>query len=147
MGASPYFYFTRYQPDLSAALEELRQQEFAAGRYNPVMPFLDFPIDPNEATPGAQHASIEEAFADADADGTRSILDLMSISEQPDFCAAAPLPESVLMDLYGTTRPTREMILQNMGFLEDVERGHGVYIIVYKDGEPDEIFFAGYSFD
>jgi hypothetical protein len=147
MGAEPYFYFTRYQPDLSAALEELRQREFAAGRYNPAMPFLQFPIDPNVATPGAQHDSIEEAFADAEADGTRSILDLMSISEEPDFCAAAPLPESVLTGLYGTTRPTREMILENMGFFEHIDRGQGIYIIVYKDDAPNEIFFAGYSFD
>ena len=41
---------------------------------------------------GAQHASIEEAFEDADADGTRSILDLDHFSEQPDFGAMTPLP-------------------------------------------------------
>ena len=34
-----------------------------------------------------------------------------------------------------------------MGFWEDVERGRGVYIILYKDGVANEIFFAGYSFD
>ncbi len=34
-----------------------------------------------------------------------------------------------------------------MDFLEDVERGHGVYIILYANGQPDEIFFGGYSFD
>jgi hypothetical protein len=41
---------------------------------------------------GAQHASIEEAFEDADADGTRSILDLDHFSEEPDFGAVTPLP-------------------------------------------------------
>ncbi len=46
-----------------------------------------------------------------------------------------------------TTQPTREMVEENMDFLEDVERGHGVYIILYQDGQPSEILFAGYSFD
>jgi hypothetical protein len=34
-----------------------------------------------------------------------------------------------------------------MDFMEEVERGQGVYIILYRDGQPDEICFAGYSFD
>ena len=43
--------------------------------------------------------------------------------------------------------PTREMVEQNMDFLEDVDRGHCVYIVMYKNGKPDEFFFAVYSFD
>jgi hypothetical protein len=39
------------------------------------------------------------------------------------------------------------MIEQNMEFFEDIERGQGIYIVVYKAGRPDEIFFAGYSCD
>jgi hypothetical protein len=39
------------------------------------------------------------------------------------------------------------MIEQDMSFMEDLERGHCVYTLAYKDGKPDEIFFAGYSFD
>jgi hypothetical protein len=147
MGAVPYFYFVKYQEDVQAALDALRQREFEAGRYNPVLPFPAFSSNPNEAPPGAQHASIEEAMEDADADGTRSILDLDHISDEPDFCAACRLPDAVLEDLYGTAQPTRQMIEQNMGFLEDIERGQGVYIVVYRDGKPHELFFAGYSFD
>ena len=48
--------------------------------------------NPHSPSPGVQHASIEEAFEDADADGTRSILDLDHFSEQPDFGAMTPLP-------------------------------------------------------
>ena len=39
MGASPYWYVVPYNPNVDAALEELRQREFRAGRYNPVDPF------------------------------------------------------------------------------------------------------------
>jgi hypothetical protein len=52
-----------------------------------------------------------------------------------------------LQDLYGTTQPTRAMVEENLDFLEDVERGQGVFILLYDQGQPTEIFFAGYSFD
>jgi hypothetical protein len=147
MGAEPYFYFVKYKPDVNAALQELRQREFQAGRYNPVVPFLDFPLGPHSPAPGAQHDSIAEAMEDSDADGTRSILDLDHISDEPEFCAATPLDEDYLQELYGTPRPTRAMLERNMDFFEEIDRGQGVYVVAYKDDRPDEILFAGYSFD
>ena len=75
MGASPYFYFVDYEPNIQSALDNLRDREFRAGRYNPVMPFPPFPIDASSPAPGAQHATIDQALTDSDADGTRSILD------------------------------------------------------------------------
>jgi hypothetical protein len=147
MGAHPCWYFIKHQPDIGSALRELRDREFAAGRYNPVMPFPDFPVNPHAPTPGAQHSSIEEAMEDAAEDGTRSILDLDHVSDFPEYFAITPLDDKVLLDLYGTTMPTHEMVEQEMDFLEDVERGQGVYIFLYRDGQPDEIFIAGYSFD
>lgn len=147
MGAHPYFYFVKYQSDVDAALQELREREFQAGRYNPVQRFLNFPIDENSPAPGAMHGSIEEAIEDADADGTRSILDIERISEEPDFSVASPLPEEELERCFGTAQPTRKMVVENMDFLEDVERGHCIYITVFENGRPSELFFAGYSFD
>ena len=149
MGAEPYWYFEKFDGDVDRALQALRQREFAAGRYNPVIAstWQLFPIGPNSPAPGAQHSSIQEAMEDADADGTRSILDLDHVANEPDFCAVAPLPDDVLEELFQTTQPTRAMVEGNMDFMEPIERGQGVYIILYRDGEPDEICFAGYSFD
>ena len=147
MGGEPYWYFVKYKPDLDSVLQELRDREFLAGRYNPATPFLRFPVDPSQPGPGAQHDSIEEAMEDSDADGTRSILDIQSISDQSDFCVAAPLEDAELQALYGTTQPTHNMLETNMDFLEDIDRGHCKYALVYKDGHPDEVLFAGYSFD
>jgi hypothetical protein len=147
MGAEPYFYFVEYQEDLDQALQGLRRREFLAGRYSPAMEVLRFPVDPKAPSPGAQHDSIEEAFEDADADGTRSILDLDRISEEPDFGAVTPLSDEVLREIYGTDRPTRKMIEKNMGFFDELDRGHGTAIVVWRDDQPDEIFFAGYSYD
>jgi hypothetical protein len=149
MGAEPYWYFEKYNGDVDVALQALRRREFAAGRYNPVIDFPSelFPIGPHSPAPGAAHASIEEAMEEADADGTRSILDLDHVADEPEFCAVAPLPDDMLEELYGTTQPTRTMVEPNLDFLEDIERGHGAYVILYRDGKPDEICFAGYSFD
>jgi len=50
----------------------------------------------------------------------------------------------------GALRELSVMVLktqQNMDFLEDLERGHCVYIVAYKDATPDELLFAGYSYD
>ena len=147
MGAEPYWYAVKYRPEVQVALDELRKREFLAGRYNPVMPFIDFPINPASPAPGAQHSTIEEAVADSDADGTRSILDISGIADEPDFGVACPLSPEVLTDLYGTTQPTLAAVEANMDFLDDVERGHAVYIVCYGGGIPTELFFAGYSFD
>jgi len=147
MGAHPYWYVVEYERDINAALQKLRQREFKAGRYNPAMFFPPFPVDLNAPSPGAAHESIEEALEEADADGTRSILDIQDVSDVPDFCAAAPLDADVLQELYGTAQPTRAMVEPHLEFLEDLERGHAVYVILYQDGAPHEILFAGYSFD
>ena len=147
MGAHPYWYFTSYEADVETALEKLRRQEFQAGRYNPVVPFIAFPIGPSAPAPGAQHASIDDARSAADADGTRSILDVEAVGDSPDFGVAAPLGDAVLQRLYGTSKPTRQMIEANMDFFEEIDRGQAIYIIAYRDGKPDELFFAGYSYD
>ncbi len=146
MGAVPYWYYAKYQPDVNAALQELREREFRVGRYNPVVPFPPFPVRPDSPAPGARHRTIREALRAAGADGTRSILDLERVSEEPRLGAVSPLPEEALVALYGTTRPTREMVEQGADS-EYIERGQGIYILVYRDGQPDEIFFAGYSYD
>ena len=91
MGAHPYWYVVKYRPDIEAALQELREGEFQAGRYNPVIPFPEFPLGPNPPAPGAQHATIAEAFEDADADGTRSIIDLERVSDEPELGTVTPL--------------------------------------------------------
>jgi hypothetical protein len=153
MGAHPYLYFVRYDPDVDAALQELREQEFRVGRYNPVVghPQFQFPSEAAEANkppPGAQHKSIRHAVEAAGADGTRSILDLDHVSDTPEFNAVAPLPPDELERLFGTEQPTHDEIEQNLdGVFEGIESGQGVYIVAYRYNQPDELFFAGYSFD
>ena len=147
MGAQPYWYFTEYDLDVDAALQSLRRREFDAGRYNPVLRFIKFPIDSASPSPRAQHSSIEQAREAAGADGTRSILDIESVGEIPDFGTAAPIDQTTLVDLYDTTQPTREMLESDPALFDHVERGEARYVIVYQDGQPNELLFLGYSYD
>ena len=168
MGANPYFYFTPYQRDIEAALQALREQEFKAGRYDPAMQTaqpprymfqMRFPPDESWPAPGAQHASIEEALDASEESGTGSILDLSRVGTAPDFFTVCPLGDQELIELFGTTKPTRaslESVLINPGpnsheaaglFWEQINRGQGRYIVIYSGSEPREIFFVGYSFD
>jgi hypothetical protein len=149
MGAQLWMYFVPYQEDISKALQELRNSEFAAGRYYPVMMhlFKHMPIGPTSPAPGARHASIQDAVNASDATGSRSILDMQSVSDEPKLFAVCPMATATLKATFGTVRPTHEMAENNLDFVEDLERGEGVYAIIYKGDMPDEILFAGYSFD
>lgn len=147
MGANPYWYFTEYDADEEAALQRLRQREFLAGRYNPVIPFLMFPLRPNSPSPGAKHASIEEAIEAAAEDGTRSILDLHSVGDQIDLGVAARMPPDKLEELFETIEPTHDLLESELAIFNAIDRGQGACIVVYKDGKPSELFFAGCSYD
>jgi hypothetical protein len=172
MGADAYFYFTPYQKNIQVALERLREREFRAGRYEPAMSMsepplymfqLRFPPDSTSPAPGAGHSTIEEAIEDAGPAGTQSILDIMRISNEPDFLVACPVPPDELIELLGTVKPTRKRIeavlirkhpshdesIENAAkrFWDQIDRGEARYIVVYNKSEPCEIFFAGYSLD
>jgi hypothetical protein len=177
MGAHPYWYYTPYQSDLTAALQALREQEFQAGRYYPVLS-LNFPITEQTPSPGAKHPSIEAAIEASDVDGTRSILDIFRISDTPYplsgdeldlellaeenidalYNAAFPLSSAELLTLLGTEQPTHPLIESVIvddttdsetaeEFWDSIDRGSARYIVVYEKSQPSEIFFVGYSFD
>jgi hypothetical protein len=148
MGGHAYWYFVPYQDDTQAALDALRTREFEAGRYSPVIRYLAFSEPAFSAQkPGKGHKSIKAALAASAEEGTRSILDIASVGDTPDYGVAAPIATDTLHALYGTDKPTRAMVEADMGFLDDVERGKCVYFVVWDEGVPKETFFAGYSYD
>lgn len=147
MGGHFWRHFVPFEEDVRAALETLRWREFEAGRFGEL---LDQPAVPAR--------SIEDALARSGATGTRSVLDMAGgVSPTPqDFCVS-PLSREQLKRLFGTEEPTRELVEKSMHprwyverrtyLPEHVERGRGIYVVVYADGRPAELFFAGYSFD
>ncbi len=147
MGGEPYWYFVKYKPDLDAALQELREREFLAGRYNPVTPFLRFPVDPT--VPGPARVTIR--LTRRRKKRPKMARDRSSIFRQwpksPIFAWRPRWMRKCSNRCMARPHPTRRMIEENMDFLDEVDRGHAVYALAYKDGKPDEILFAGYSFD
>jgi hypothetical protein len=163
VGANPYFYFTPFEDDINAALQKLRQREFAAGRYDPAMQTANppsymfmFRFPPNETSPhpGAQHASIEEAIDAGAESGTGSILDIYEVASEANYGIACPLTEAELTSLFGSAQPSRNQVEAALArgpnadaFWGRIERGQARYIIVYVGQQPSEILFAGYSWD
>jgi hypothetical protein len=146
MGGHPWWYLVPYEKDIAKSLEALRQREFKAGRYNPAEAFPRFPVDLNHA-PGCQHSSIDDAREDSDADGTRSILDVSGISATPDYDAVAPLGEDQLAEFFGTTKPSTADVEDCARLFDKIQRGQGIYVVIYENDQPSQIFFAGYSYD
>jgi hypothetical protein len=142
MGAEFWEYYTPFNKDVTTTLEALRQQEFAAGRYN---------------RSHLRPATIRQAIANTDADGTRSILDMERVASSPgDPGTVSPIPSDRLLAVFGTGRPTRQMVeeafqaVDNEALdevIEEIERGEGRYILLYEGDRPTEIFFCGYSYD
>ena len=162
MGGHPYWYFAKYKTDVKTSLEALRQQEFIAGRYNPVLPFIEFPITDNSYSPGAKHSYIEEALEASDAEGTRSIIDISEVSNIPyiealnsstqggiDLCCTTfPLSNDELTNLFGTHQPSHKMVETVIDELcENMDRGTAKHIVICDRDRPIEIFFIGCSFD
>jgi hypothetical protein len=148
MAGEAWHYVVPFQPDVNRALQDLRRREFEAGRYNPVKPFPEFPVDLEKPGPGAQHATIEEAVEASDMDGTRSILDMEQVGPDPEPGTVTELPAELAEELFGTEHPTAAMledVLAVLGQLAD--RGQGIYVVLYRGDSPSEILFAGWSWD
>jgi hypothetical protein len=116
----------------------LREREFKAGR------FYRSELNPK---------NFDEAIRNADAAGTRSIIDIEKVSPKRDIFAISPAPSEKLRELFGTDTPTRAMV-ENVskkmpdefqGFLETYDRGSGVYVVIYDGDRPSEIYIAGWS--
>ena len=173
MGASDWSYFVPYQPNISKALQELREAVFQRGEYYQRPPYWqdmtfeefmppdltkeereEYLADFQKLQALPEPTSIETLIAWNAEEGTHSIIDIVEILPKPGFGAAAPLSNKDLERFFGTDRPTRAMIEGKEGvlgpFLQQEMgryRGEATYILVYKDGEPDEIYFTGYSGD
>ena len=159
MGADSYFYYVKFEENKENALQKLRQREFEAGRYAPVMFQWDipFPLDDlsDAPTPGKQHNTIEELtndefFIEA---GSGTILDIMKLSGKLDYCSAYIVPKEELIEYFGTDKPTREIINEKVwDYWEHIAevfgvRGIGICITAYENDVPSELYFGGFSFD
>jgi hypothetical protein len=131
MGGHPYQYVVAYA-DPATALRKLRQDVFQKGQY--------FGAHRTPKSP-------EEAVELAGATGTRSILDILRIADEPDYSCAAPLTAEQAMEYFGTERPSVDMIEHCDLLWEELERGMARYVVVYEADVATSLVFIGYSYD
>ncbi len=132
MGAEAYTWITKYKEDLAEALENARQETFAAGK------FLGAEDNPS---------TIEEAMEYDPEGGTGSLLEIMEVSETPELLCACWLPKNKLLEFFGTERPSFEEIKQCMPFWESFDRGEARAIVLYENDQPAKICFAAWTID
>jgi hypothetical protein len=124
MGARPFWYFVPYDPNTGRAFEQLRANELRP---------------PPDADGAAKLWS---------GDAPRAMLRAFRFGETLGFALVAPLPSDVLAEVYGTQTPDHATVVTKLVELfECLDRGRCAYIIIYQNGAPSELLFAGYSFD
>lgn len=171
MGATSWKYFTPYQEDVRKALQDLRQQEFNAGRYEKNDKFLKA-IDQiiKDRNPSVEQVellraayenlnklksknrrppkTIEQLLKMKKDTGTHSIIDIFEIEKSTDKTISGTVSQEDLVRLFGTDTPNHKMVEDKADELIDFrERGLCTYVVVYDNGVPSELFFAGYSGD
>ncbi len=173
MGASGWSYFVPYDPDPNRALEALRWKVFRAGDYAPPpklkgVPTLEefVPPDPDiwnvpeelamwkqmhrdacRAAKGTAPDSPDAALRQSGTEGTHSIIDVRRVGKTAQ-AASGPLAPARLEELFGTRQPTRAMVKAKAAAVQAARgRNACTYVVVYRAGEPSELFFAGSSGD
>ncbi|GIH15431.1 hypothetical protein [Rugosimonospora africana] len=173
MGASAWVSRIAYQPDIAAALQAARWEAFRGGHYyhSPdELPeartmtedeFVAWMVE--EYGPNADGAETRLAWRAArtgpdspDAlavsqpySGTHSVIDMTRVGDTPDMFTVAPPSGEVLDDLFATRTPSTDAVATAAadGRLDLYGRWHGTYVVGYRGGEPEAIFFVGHSGD
>ncbi|NUP47871.1 MAG: hypothetical protein HOW97_11250 [Catenulispora sp.] len=141
MGASSWSYREKYRGDIASTLEALRSEVFEQSPYR------------------ADGDTLEDVWGDEEfmgTIGTHSILDIYRLvaPETPRGCLCyhnnmRPLTEDELMAAFECPRPTLATFreAEEAGRLPHDGRWNGCCVVIYKNGQPDEVAFWGISGD
>jgi hypothetical protein len=92
--------------------------------------------------------SIDELLERAEESGTHPILDITEIAPRRHEGAAAPLAEKTIERIFGAARPTHDQVEERWSEVaESLRREHACFVVVFRDGRPDEYAFIGVSGD
>ena len=175
MGASAWFYLVDHEDDPRAALRALRDRVFESGDYYlagrggaappafedylaQMPPDLVADVGEDEvrrwhaqqaARVNAEPTSIDQLLALAAEDGTHSVLDVGEIADAPRMGALSPMPESEREKLFGSARPSRDVVEAAQHAIHSpAGRWSGYYFTVYDDDANARwLCFAGVSGD
>jgi len=130
MGGEPWFNIVPYEADVEAALQKTRAEIFKSGNYT--------------HTGKRKPRTIEEVLKRGGDEGTNSILDMTHVADRPTDRAVAPLTKKMLVKVFGTEQPTETDWWANyLDLWDTLEPGRGIVVVLYADGSPAKIAFAG----
>jgi hypothetical protein len=147
MGAAYWDHFVPWQENVSKAFDELarRENEEASSDY-PALPEMPDFADA-ESLGDMEESDWMQAMMERSED-PRMVLGLMHVSDSRGLMGVGPITDAEMIALFGTTKPERQQVEDTSGELaEMLGRGEGLYIVVYKNDHPSEIYFAGYAVD
>lgn len=130
--AQVYRYVVEYEEDVRKAFEKLRRRVFESGEFFGA----EFPPE-----------SLEKVVELTKTVGTRSILDIVSISDRPQYCYAAALTLEEMRRFFGIDRPTLPVVQQCEEVWKTIKKGSARYVVVYDGDTPRSILFRSCSFD
>lgn len=140
--SEPCFFFIPYQEAIESTLNQLSSASLK-NQPRDIIPFSEFSALAKAKSIGTSANNTQAVEAEPRA----LWIDLFPVARELGVDDVVSLSEELLEQLYGTTQPTREMILLNAVHFEDLEPGQGVYAVVYANGQPTEIMFASCSDD
>ncbi|MFF4810082.1 hypothetical protein ACFY03_17905 [Micromonospora chersina] len=175
MGASGWSYSVTYQPDVAAALEQLRQDAYTRGAYyreepDPLYALTEDEfrarLDPADDDSGINECLLDEwraaqrrpkpidpdtLFAAQPHSGTHSIIDMArGVSAKPALFTVSPLTDEQTLEFFKTRTPAPDQVVEWMKTFDPFsvrERWQGAYVVSYLDGHPEQIHFSGFSGD
>ena len=172
MGASGWISRVDYQPDIAAALEIARWDAFRSGHFyrnaeelahtrtmsdEQFAQWVDDEVGPLNADQ-IRELWIATRTEPQDPDmlltaqpysGTHSVIDMTSVAATPDFSTVAPLSPHAYENVFSTQTPSTEAVAAAAAArsFDLYDRWQGMYVIGYRDGSPETIFFLGFSGD
>jgi len=172
MGASGWAYFVPYKSSVKDAFQELKKSTFRSkdyydpyARYSDDLSFEEFLPTGIELTEDLKRifrleyesvlkaqkvvpTTIDELLRKNGESGTHSILDIREISDTDDRNHSGRMSDTDLQSMFSTLTPSREQVEEKQ---MDIQTYRGrwmcTYVIIFKDAEPSELFFTGYSGD
>ncbi|MCE7003478.1 hypothetical protein LWC34_11650 [Kibdelosporangium philippinense] len=141
MGASEWYNFAPYQPDVSRAFTETQQRVLTERDY------LEDVHDVGDFETLAELAELkeDEEFWEV---GTHSILDMHAIGESVEVGVITAMSPQEVREEFGTDTPDHaDFMRYRKTDSYHVERWHGRYAVLYEDGQPHEVVFWGASGD
>jgi hypothetical protein len=138
MGSRPWDYVTKWEPDLNAVVERAQRETLASGSFGGEWGKRELPPNP----------TIADVRAAYEYDGSGSVIDVLRLESEPGAEVAGPFSDEVLLDVFGTVKPTRAQAYERFyELLELLQRGETAYVVLFEGEKPNEVLFLGQTAD